>query len=63
MQITKIGGEVIRLDENQIEHIALCPGIKVVLASGENCFAKEIRLFKSNKKEEPDHDTTNQIKR
>ena len=57
MQITKLDGEVIRLDENQIKHIAVCPEIKVVLANGDSCFAKEVRLFKNNNKEEPDHDT------
>ncbi|MBD5162207.1 MAG: flagellar FlbD family protein [Oscillibacter sp.] len=63
IQITKLDGEIIRLNENQIEHIAVCPEIKVVLVSGNSCFAKEVRLFKNNKKEEPDHDTDDEIKR
>ena len=50
MRITKLDGEVIRLDENQIDHIAVCPEIKVVLANGDNCFAKNPYLHSVYKK-------------
>ena len=50
VQITKLNGEVIQLSVGQLEHIAFCPEIKVVLTSGENFFVKEVLLRKNGKK-------------
>ena len=63
MQVTKLNGEVIQLNAAQLQHIAFCPEIKVVLTSGENCFVKEVLLRKNSKKENADYDTVDQIKR
>lgn len=49
MQVTKLDGEVVTVNEDQVKHISFGPGIRVVLTNGDNCSVKEILLHKSGK--------------
>lgn len=63
MQVTKLDGEVITVNENQVKHISFNPGIKVVLTTGDTCFVKAILLRKNDKRGKANYDTVDQTER